>query len=76
MGELQKIVANNIRVLRIVAKLTQNELAKKAKVSQSTIAQVEKGLKAPSLDTLEKLSKPLKVEVWQIVKAKMQVTVG
>jgi transcriptional regulator with XRE-family HTH domain len=42
-----------------MADLTQKDLAKKTGLSQSTIAQIEKGLKAPSLTTLYKLEKVL-----------------
>ena len=42
---------------------TQESLAKAAKVSQSTIAQVERGKKEPSLTTLTKLAKALDVHM-------------
>ena len=43
--------------------LTQVELGKAANVSQSTIAQIERGSKEPSLTTLTKLAKALDVHL-------------
>lgn len=42
---------------------TQAELAKRANVSQSTIAQIESNDKDPSVETLKKLSKALDVHI-------------
>jgi transcriptional regulator with XRE-family HTH domain len=44
-------------------KLTQKELAKNAGVSQSTIAQIEKGKKDPSISSLKKISEALGVHL-------------
>lgn len=45
----------DIRHLRKIAKLTQKELAKKAGVSQSLIARIEKGTVDPRLSTLKRI---------------------
>lgn len=52
-----------ISYLRDVRKLTQAELAKKAKLSQSTVAQIEAGKKDPSIETLKKLAMALEVHI-------------
>ena len=52
-----------IQYFRRQRSLTQAELAKKADVSQSTIAQIESGDKDPSVETLKKLSKALDVHI-------------
>src|ERR1019366_2411642 len=44
-------------------RLTQSELAKLSGVSQSTIAQVEKGKKDPSISTLKKIAQALDVHL-------------
>ena len=48
--------------------LTQFELAKRAKVTQGYIAQLEAGDKTPSLATLRKLSKALGIEAAELLK--------
>ena len=47
--------------------LTQIELAKRTKVTQGYIAQLEAGDKTPSLATLRKLAKALGVRVAELV---------
>ncbi len=47
--------------------LTQTELAKRTKVTQGYIAQLEAGDKTPSLAMLRKLAKALKVPVTELL---------
>lgn len=58
MSEVGKTLIN----LRKVKSLSQGTLAKKAKVSQSTIAQLENGKKQPSVETLAKICKALNIK--------------
>ncbi len=49
--------------------MTQVQLAKKAKVTQAYVAQLEAGVKKnPSLATLQRLAKALGVSVEQLIK--------
>src|SRR5437660_4711331 len=52
-----------IQYLRERRNFTQAELAKLSKVSQSTIAQIEKGKKDPSISTLKKIAQALDVNL-------------
>jgi transcriptional regulator with XRE-family HTH domain len=54
-------LSSRIQYLRESRDLTQSELAEKAKVSQSTIAQIESGVKKPSIETLESVANALDV---------------
>lgn len=54
-----KYVGSRLCVERIAMGMTQSHLAKKAKVSQSTIAQIETGRKLPSLLALESIATAL-----------------
>ena len=57
-----------IRRLRGETGLTQAQLAKRAKVTQGYIAQLEMGMKKnPSLDTLKRLAKALGVPVTELL---------
>jgi transcriptional regulator with XRE-family HTH domain len=54
---------NFIRQIRLRADVTQQELARKAGTSQSTIAAYETGSKSPTLRTLERLANALDLEL-------------
>lgn len=58
----------NVKRLRTRCGLTQAEVAKKTKVSQAYIAQLETGVETnPTLATLKQLAKALKVSVGELV---------
>ena len=58
----------NVKRLRTQRGLTQAELAKKTKVSQAFIAQLETGEQTnPKLDTVRRLAKALKTSVGELV---------
>jgi XRE family transcriptional regulator of biofilm formation len=58
----------NVKRLRLKRGLNQTELAKRAKVSQAFVAQLETGVQTnPNLDTLRRLAKALKVTVGELV---------
>jgi len=63
---INKIVGENIRVLRENAGFTQSNLAQFMKVDQSLISKVEKGERNLSADMLEKISALFGVTVEQI----------
>lgn len=56
-------LGERIAYLRKKRDMTQVELAKKAKLSQSTIAQIEKGKKDPSMTTVQSLAQALVVHI-------------
>lgn len=53
---------NKLRVNRLKAKLTQKELAEKLGVHVNYYARIERGEENPSLETLKKLTKILKIK--------------
>ena len=57
-------MAQNIKKLRKQLKLSQEELAKKAGITYSTLIKIESGVnKNPTIKTLVKIAKALKVNV-------------
>ena len=58
---LSDTVAKNIQLVRRQQKLSQQALAKKARVSVSYISMLERGIRVPPLNTLEVLAKALGV---------------
>ena len=63
-----RTLAMNVKRLRLKRGLNQTELAKRAKVSQAFVAQLETGVQTnPNLDTLRRLAKALKCKVSELV---------
>jgi len=58
---LARIVAQNLRTVRAHRKLSQQAVAKKARVSVSYVSMLERGERTPPLETLEVLAKALGV---------------
>ena len=57
-----------LKRLRTARRLTQDSLARKAGISREYIARLEGGRHDPSLSTLQKLAKALKVKVGDLLK--------
>ena len=56
-------LGERLRYLRETRSLTQKQLAELAKVSQATIAHIEKSTKDPSVETLRKIAEALDLHV-------------
>jgi transcriptional regulator with XRE-family HTH domain len=67
MAPIEKI-AMRIKVLRAKRKITQAELAERAGISHGYLARLETGRQDPTITTLEKLAKALKVPVERLLK--------
>lgn len=57
-----KHIAKRIRDRRMDLRLTQKELADKSGLSTNYISRIERSDVSPSVDTLEKLTKALKIK--------------
>jgi len=55
------IIGERLKEVREARKITQEELSQKIGITRSSISAFEKGLKFPSIHTVEKLSKELKI---------------
>ncbi len=65
---LNEIVANNIKYIRIINSISQEELANTIGINQSYISAIERGEKPISLNRLEEIAKVLKVEPYILLK--------
>lgn len=65
--KLRRIVAQNLRRLRQDRGLSQEELADLAGLNRNYVGMVEREENAPTVDTLEALSKALKVAPEELV---------
>ena len=64
-----KEVGKKVRVLRtsrLGPKMTQEELAQKAEISVSFLSMIERGERAPHLETLTKLAEALEVPMTEL----------
>jgi transcriptional regulator with XRE-family HTH domain len=61
-------IAMRIKALRAKRKITQAELAERAGISHGYLARLETGRQDPTITTLEKLAKALKVPVEKLLK--------
>jgi len=52
-------IAFNIRKARVLARLSQEELAKQAGINRTYLSQLENGHSSPTLDILEKIARAL-----------------
>ena len=57
MSKLNKVIGENIRILRTASKMTQTELGKKLGVSHANISDIEHGKTKLSAENLCKLTK-------------------
>lgn len=66
--KLRAVVARNLRILRKEKGLSQEELAFRAGINRNYVGQIEREEKSPTVDLLEKLSKPLGIEAIEFFK--------
>ncbi|MCS6306001.1 MAG: helix-turn-helix transcriptional regulator [Nitrospira sp.] len=68
MSAIRNRLAVRLRQLREERGLTQNKLSKRSGVSHGYLARLEIGMHDPSLRTLAKLAKALKVTVADLIR--------
>ena len=62
------MIGATIRLLRLEAGLSQEQLALKVKINASEISNLERGLRNPKWGTMKRLAKGLGVPCWQMVR--------
>lgn len=61
--QAREIIANNIRKLRQMQKLSQEDFAEKAELHRTYIGSIERGERNVSVDNLERIAKALGVDI-------------
>ena len=59
--DLKKVISKNVKAKRKEAGITQSKLADRCGLGLTYISQIEQGLKWPSVKTVNKISKALKI---------------
>ena len=70
MADIKKKIEVRISQLRMKAGMTQAKLAEKADLSVDSISRIERGDRAPSLESLEKISEALGIEPAELLNFK------
>jgi transcriptional regulator with XRE-family HTH domain len=72
---MSKIFGNRLREIRTELKITQEELAFKCDMQPSHIGQLERGIKSPTLDTLNKIALGIEVNISELVDFDSKLTI-
>ena len=64
---LPKTIGKKVKKRRTFLELTQEELAEKVGISRAYMGFVEQGRNVPTLETLEKIAKALKVKTSELL---------
>ncbi|WP_183615013.1 helix-turn-helix domain-containing protein [Novosphingobium hassiacum] len=59
---LRETFAKNLRLMRLAAGLTQEELAHRAGFDRNYVGNLERGKNSPTVDTLERLARELDIQ--------------
>lgn len=62
----KQLLGRRIKRLRSKLGLTQDALAERVQISPKYLSNIERGRENPTLDTLLRLAKSLKVEPWEV----------
>ncbi len=66
MAKLQKLLGTRVYELRKRVNLTQAQFAEKVGVSNDTISRIERGIRSPSFNVLERIAKGIDLEVREL----------
>lgn len=67
MADIKLVFGKHLKQLRQLQELTQQELAERADMSISFLSTIERGLKSPTIETLEKLAEALGISLSQLM---------
>ena len=68
MENINKVVGENIRTLRLLRNLSQEGLAQVAHIDQTYVSAIERGIRSPALDTLAQIAAALCCEFLDLLK--------
>ena len=72
MNSVLSSLAKNVKALRYVLRLSQDDLAGRLGVAVQTISAIERGVRKPSLDTIVGLARALDVRVVDLFSEKLE----
>lgn len=69
---MAKDISKRIRDLRKTMKLTQSQFAELVNLSEDSIGKIERGVSVPTIDTLNKIAKGLKITLSEVLEETLQ----
>lgn len=70
MSRISEAVGSQIRVLRQERGISQEKLALIAGVNTSYVGQIERGIRSPTIDMLDKIAQALEVDIVELFRSK------
>ena len=62
----RRLLADNLRLMRVMRRLSQTMLAEEAGVTQALVSAIERGRANPTVDSLERLALVLGVRIGEL----------
>jgi transcriptional regulator with XRE-family HTH domain len=66
--DVRRIVAKNVREIRTAAQLSQEEVAVRMGVEQTYVSGLERGVRNPTITTLERAARALNIKVAELLR--------
>ncbi|PZN95495.1 MAG: XRE family transcriptional regulator [Hyphomicrobiales bacterium] len=66
--DVRRIMAKNVRKFRTAAQLSQEEVATRMGVEQTYVSGLERGVRNPTITTLDRAAKALNVDIVELLK--------
>lgn len=66
--DVRRIVAKNVRRIRTAAELSQEEVAVRMGVEQTYVSGLERGVRNPTITTLDRAARALNVKIAELLK--------
>jgi len=66
--DVRRIVAKNVRKLRTAAQLSQEEVAVRMGVEQTYVSGLERGVRNPTITTLDRAARALNVKIVELLR--------
>ena len=67
VNNINSKIGLKVKLLRTKLKLSQEELAERAELSKNSIGAIERGTSSPTIETLYRIAKALKVSLPELV---------
>jgi transcriptional regulator with XRE-family HTH domain len=65
-AEIQKVLGQSIRKHRVRLDLTQEQLSEKSQMHRTYLADIERGKRNPSIETVRRLAQALEIPISEI----------
>ncbi|MGX1742483.1 helix-turn-helix domain-containing protein [Bosea sp. NPDC055353] len=66
--DVRRIVAKNVRRIRTAAELSQEEVAVRMGVEQTYVSGLERGVRNPTITTLDRAARALNVKIAELLR--------